>query len=1548
MNVSPSPALKVVRIFVSSPGDVQSERDVAERVIRSLAGEFAGRVQVDGYFWEYEPMVVTSDFQDQIERPSSFDIVVCILWSRLGSRLHTKHLRPNGTPYSSGTEYEFEDAATANRECGRPDILLYVNRTPPSLQARTREERAEALRQIEALEDFLENWTRDVDEGTWKGAFTGYTDLARFEKLLDEHLRRLLLKHAPATAIADAVVPVTWKGGSPFRGLEAFDFEHSGIFFGRTRAIEDVLKALKRRRAAGAPPFALVAGMSGSGKSSLVRAGALPLLTRPGVVEGIGAWKQAFMRPGSSGACAGLLRALAEAGVKIDPQQEGPSDCSRVVEAVEHALLEVAAHRHADDRCHLESLVTSYEKEGRGADAQRCRSMLGALVPPEAGFALVIDQLEELFAQPAEERAAFSNLVAALLAGGHFWIMATMRADRFPCLRELPVLAGLCEGDGVYTLLPPDRTAIGQMIRRPAMAAGLFFEVDAQTGDRLDEMLRDGALNDPACLPLLQFTLEELYRRRGPGNILTLDAYRALGGIEGAIGRRAEEAYLAENPGVREALPRLMGAICDVGPGGAIRRWAPADIATRDPLASALADALVEARLLVRDIAPDGTAAISVAHEALFRAWPRAAEWCATNSEFLRLRGHLRAAAERWRSEGRRPDFLLAEGKPLADAEAILTADAANLDDETRGYIETSSRHRRLQRTKALRRFQAVAAVLTVLSLCAVSAAVFGFLQKTAAERRSAELRTALAEADLQLGVRLVASGAPDRALAPLARAAGSSDAAAWRAATLLRQRGWFLPDGPAVKKNGPVRAVAFSPDARLIAIADDSGVARIYDAGSGVPRGPEIRHGGAIWEVAFSPDGTLLATGSEDGTARLWNVPDGSPAGQPLNLGERVSSLGFSPDGKLLFTAGGDAAAGNERGALQVWNVPQSTPCGPRRTFLTEVPAAAFSPDGKLLAAGLLDGSLHVWAAETGAISFGVQAFEGAVECVGFDSAGRRLLVAGADNSAKIYDLAGDGRPTVLLSGHEGPVNCAVFSPTGELVATASADGTARLWDAGSGRLLRTMKAGGFVQSAVFSRDGRELLTVSQSPTHESSAVSSTLRLWDIATDDEILTPLAEAGVAHAFALDPDGRKLLVGWDDGMATLLGLHPADGLVSAIGLQSTPAMIAPAGEGCGAFAGTDATGWTTWVSNREGKSLWKESLPAPASALATLPAGKLLAVGLDSGSVLVRGVADGAAVPPAGSLGHPVGQLAFSPDGNWLAASPSTSDGEPAHVTVFNLRKPGERPLVFPHGGRVRDLQFSPDGRELLTACHDRRARVWELPSGRLRMEIPQDGMVITGSWSPDGKRVLLATETCARIHSASDGRMTGGPMDGTSGGGAAFSPSGDIVVTWSPAARPRLWHAESGRAIGRPLAHDGAGRPAFVAGGRFLVTASSPLSNLFLAGSRRGIEVWDVAGGVPVCDPIPAGDEAIHMCPVKDSIWFVNGTAGFSVLKLPPDTPASPWLALRATATGRWKMLDGGSLERLARPDEAWRQAAAEESAAGGPWQNFFRVSPGR
>ena len=232
-----------------------------------------------------------------------------------------------------------------------------------------------------------------------------------------------------------------------------------------------------------------------------------------------------------------------------------------------------------------------------------------------------------------------------------------MRSDLYPKLTDLPVLMSLKEGDGQFDLLPPTLREIGQIIRLPAAAADLRFESRAHTAERLDDTIRDAAAGNAAALPLLEFLLEELYKRRSHDNVLTFRAYEELGGVAGALARRAEEVLEAVSPEARSHPSARSARAREPQRRGrchALRRVAPLAAFTSAP-ARELVHALLEARLFVSSLDDRGQPVVSVAHEALLEHWPRVRTWAEENREHLRAHARLSAAVRAWEREGPEP-----------------------------------------------------------------------------------------------------------------------------------------------------------------------------------------------------------------------------------------------------------------------------------------------------------------------------------------------------------------------------------------------------------------------------------------------------------------------------------------------------------------------------------------------------------------------------------------------------------------------------------------------------------------------------------------------------------------------------------------------------------------------------------------------------------------------------------------------------------------------------------------------------------------------------
>jgi tetratricopeptide (TPR) repeat protein len=746
--------VRKLTFFISSPGDVYEERTLAQRVMDRLQSEFAGRAVLEPVFWEHEPLLATDTFQTQISQPSDADVMVAILWSRLGTRLPKQFTREDGSRYESGTEFEFEDAVRGFEKNGRPQLLVYRKTAKASVQLDDENALMERIEQKKKLDNFINRWFHDHEEGTLKAAFHPFESPSEFELVLERHLRKVIERALPETANREVAATAVWKKGSPFRGLQSFDFEHAPIFFGRTKAIGDVLEAL-RRQAANGCAFILVLGMSGGGKSSLARAGVMPMLTQPGVIEGVGMWRRAIYRPSDvrGDLFLGLATALLkENGLRLPDMT--PEEMGEVLRQSPTAALALIKTSLAQD-------ATELAQKGQGGKT------------PQARLALLVDQMEEIFTQDwvtDKDRERFVECLDKLARSDRVWVVATFRSDLYPKCATVPKLVELKEGAGQYDLMPPTATEIGQMVRLPTRAAGLRFEEDPSSNERLDDMLRDAAAARPELLPLLQFTLQELYERRRDDGTLTLEAYKALGGVEGSLAKRAEAVYEELPSQVREALPKVLEKLIHVRSGAqeAIgrRRAQMEDFDSEEQ--QKLVEAFIEARLFVTELDED-VAAVMVTHEALLWHWPRVQDWVEQNRENLRVHSRIAAAAERWIKENRNADLLLPSGKPLEEGKSLIEA-GVTLNVYEQAFIDDSMKAERKRRNIK----RAVVAMLAVMAVTATGGAIVATQQKQIAEEQRAraqvEAQTAQRTSDFIVGLFEVSDPSEARGNEILAR----------------------------------------------------------------------------------------------------------------------------------------------------------------------------------------------------------------------------------------------------------------------------------------------------------------------------------------------------------------------------------------------------------------------------------------------------------------------------------------------------------------------------------------------------------------------------------------------------------------------------------------------------------------------------------------------------------------------------------------------------------------------------------------------------------
>jgi WD40 repeat protein len=1200
-------------VFVSSPGDVGPERRAAEFVLNRLRDQFATECVIEPYFWEYAPLTASHGFQKQIPSPAKMDICVCILWSRLGRPLSPAEIlsQHGDCSLESGTAYEFDEALRGKATVGRPDLLVYVKKQSPRFPPESDANRGEAESQFRKLREFLRSRLEN-DDGTLRRASHEFQTGAEFATLLERHVVSLI---EPRLQGANEKKR-TWRKGSPFRGLDAFELEHAPIFFGRKADVRRIVQKLERqagvvKRAqarladAGSPAptadarqsldgeyvadvvetageFVVVVGPSGSGKSSLAKAGVLNRF-----VEGWGGDHPlrpfAVVRPGVG---KGPLEALASA---LSAPQAFP------------AMRGDFAERLRDDP----GGAQTYVREALATAAAEYAAASADASQPK--LFLVVDQLEELFSREDfsdDDRHAFAAAIASLATSGTTWVLATLRSDFYDRFTEIPEFVDLKSLDGQYDLLPPKRSEIDDMILRPAYAAGLSYETRDDRG-ALYDVLREDAARNPNGLPLLEFALELLYRhaRESEINVLSFAAYDAIGGIGEAIARCADRAVGSVSDEAQRTRDRLFQKLVQVSleEDRPVRRSASqAEFA--DPASKELVDALVAARLLT----PSGDR-LEWSHESILSHWAPLSEWIARERPLLYARTRVEAAYAEWFGKGRPADELITTKSLLREAREATERgffDAAGYA-AVRKFLYLSWEAERKRRY--FRRF--VNGVIYFLLLAAIAGAIFAFGEQKS-HRTTMQAKTRLLQdASLErhrarddgtsavlLGLALKEAEGLDEGLQEEIR----------RGITVARSR--LLPLRSILNLNhgeqskaSQARACAVSPDGRLALVGMNTGEVHGIDpttadrkafgaAGGGTryvvgshdddrvtalafaPRGESrfavateggdihivktdggrpliISHPGRPHAVVFTPDGKRLIVGGfppkdskkhpEPAELAIYDLDAGGRSERKFRLGYGVYGAAVSDDGTWLAAGGG--VPPNPR--LTVWNLrePNSLPRDlsqqPSRIF-----TLAFRPHHpNQFVTGDVNGTVRFWdmSNEKGREVVGEEiSYEKQVRLTTFSQDGRLLLVGGESAMAQVWD-ADSRRPVGQALSHRDQVRAGVLTPNidGKVRAvTADFAGEVRHWDLMPDvPAIRTFSHASPVSDAIFSEDDEYVLTGFASNVGETGGA----RLWrisdgravDLPHGADVLTARFRPGVPHQVVTGGNDGKVAF-WD--------------------------------------------------------------------------------------------------------------------------------------------------------------------------------------------------------------------------------------------------------------------------------------------------------------------------------------------------------------------------------------------------------------------------------
>ena len=1179
---------------------------------------------------------------------------------------------------------------------------------------------------------------------------------------------------------------------NPYQGLNSFDEKHSSLFFGRTLLIEKLEDFVK------ANPFTVVLGASGSGKSSLVKAGLIPKLRQDNTEK----WCiLPILRPGET-PLELLNNVLTDAKLPgVEPQN--PQQNLAI-------SIDVWAKNH-----------------------------------PNSKVLLLIDQSEEIITlckNLDERQGFFQQILTAINAhGDKLRVVLSLRSDFEPQVKDAGKSSvGEELNWGRFMVPAMTRGELREAIEKPAEARVMYFQPQ-----ELVEQLIDEVADMPGALPLLSFALSELYlkylrrQRQAQYSGMTIDRalteedYLELGGVMQSLTQRADKEYhllVLENPAYEQVIRDVMLRMVALGGGELARRRVPLSEleypSRKHDLVKEVIERFTNARLLVNGVDSVRNPYVEPAHDALVRGWQKLLEWKLENEENLLLQRRLTPAAVEWQSVKSKKQSsrqFLWNANPYLD---VLNQEL-NSEDNWFNQVEVEFVQRSVRQKSFNTRRNWVVAIAVMLGLGT------GLVLSTylGLQSRKQAINSDLVAKAATIKYSISVKPTPKELLQAIESTAKIQDYQKSLQPTVINEiHSSLLAALDKVQERNhlqghtdDVNHIAFSPDGKKILSGSEDNTVRLWDTETGLLIHTFVGHTDIVTDIAFSPDGKQILSGSEDKTVRLWDTETGLLIHTFVGHRDIVNDIAFSRDGKQILSGSFDKT-------VRLWDTETGLLIHILKGHKGWVTDIAFSPDGKQILSGSFDKTVRLWDTETGLLIHILKGHKGWVTDIAFSPDGKQILSGSRDRTVRLWDTE-TGLTLHRLEGHTDIVREIAFSPDGKQILSGSRDTrTVRLWDTETGLTLHTLEGHrDIVRDIAFSRDGKQIL---------SGSKDKTVRLWDTETGQLIHTFVGHTDRVTAIAFSRDGKQILSGSWDNTVRLWNTKSGQTLHRLEGHTRGVHDIALSPDGKQILSGSWDNTVRLWDTETGQLIHTLEGHRDIVNDIAFSRDGKQILSGSNDNTVRLWDTETGLLIRTLEGHTRALTDIAFSRDGKQILSGSLDNT-----VRLWDTETGLLIHTFVGHTDAVRAIAFSRDGKQILSGSEDNTVRLWDTETGLLIRTLEGHTRALTDiAFSRDGKQILSGSwDNTVRLWDTETGLLIHTFVGHTSRvTDIAFSRDGKQILSGSDDGTVRLWDTETGLPLHRLEGHtDNVWQIAF-----------SPDGKQILSGSRdRTVRLWDTETG---------------------------------------------------------------------------------------------------